>query len=323
MAIHMILKILLYLTAIILLLIIPKIFSNVRTQRIITGLVLIGIMALPAVPFKPQGLFTLFVFYGIAILEKILPRTRYQWTSDDNIKSAFHLLVSKSFTVGFFLVAASLTKFITPVPWSLSQNHVPIWQQAILVAVALDFKTYFCHRLMHKVDFLWQFHKLHHATEELSVLASSRVHVLDAFFVHLLPTWAILTFLGIDSFALIPYAILLPNISHWSHANIDYPKDKFPIWAYFISTPNFHAVHHTPDNNLSNFSSVFVIWDVLFGTFQVSKTPLKFGIDEKNYMTKTALAQQCYPFIGQDKDNRSSTNKSPSNNVDFIERNTG
>lgn len=47
---------------------------------------------------------------------------------------------------------------------------------------------------------------------------------------------------------------------------------------------------------MKNFAGLFPIWDILFGTFYMSKGqyPKKFGIDET--MPENFKAQMLYPF---------------------------
>src|SRR4029450_2881346 len=51
-----------------------------------------------------------------------------------------------------------------------------------------------------------------------------------------------------------------------AHANIRF---RLPGWLHrFVVTPEFHRIHHADDRRLgnSNFSVVFPVWDMLFGT---------------------------------------------------------
>ncbi len=47
---------------------------------------------------------------------------------------------------------------------------LPIWGQAILGVLLLDFFIWLWHLVNHKVDFLWRFHKVHHSEQYLKPL---------------------------------------------------------------------------------------------------------------------------------------------------------
>ncbi|MGH6720332.1 MAG: sterol desaturase family protein, partial [Alphaproteobacteria bacterium] len=46
--------------------------------------------------------------------------------------------------------------------------------------VVLDLLIYWWHRANHEVPFLWRFHAVHHSSEAMDWLASSRIHLVDA-----------------------------------------------------------------------------------------------------------------------------------------------
>ena len=60
------------------------------------------------------------------------------------------------------------------------------------------------------------------------------------------------------------------TITVFSHANIRLPGNLDRALRYVIVTPDLHRVHHSsrqPETD-SNFSAVFPIWDIIFGTFR-------------------------------------------------------
>ena len=53
-------------------------------------------------------------------------------------------------------------------------------QKRIVEALVLaDLFAYASHRLFHVVPLLWRFHAIHHSSEHLDWLASSRLHLVD------------------------------------------------------------------------------------------------------------------------------------------------
>jgi sterol desaturase/sphingolipid hydroxylase (fatty acid hydroxylase superfamily) len=74
--------------------------------------------------------------------------------------------------------------------------------------------------------------------------------------------------------------------------------------SYFISTPQAHRIHHSvhPEHFNSNFGNIFMVWDLIFGTFRYdpANPPTAFGIDEK--VPLSFVKQQLLPiaWIGRD-----------------------
>ena len=57
-------------------------------------------------------------------------------------------------------------------------SHLPLWLQAIGYVVATDFALYWIHRGFHR-GFLWKYHAVHHASEDLEWISASRFHPVN------------------------------------------------------------------------------------------------------------------------------------------------
>lgn len=55
----------------------------------------------------------------------------------------------------------------------------PVWGQWIVMFVARDFIHWNVHRLLHRVPFLWAFHKVHHSVIEMGFAAHLRFHPVE------------------------------------------------------------------------------------------------------------------------------------------------
>ena len=75
---------------------------------------------------------------------------------------------------------------------------------------------------------------------------------------------------GIDAWVLLAYEVLDVVVTVFSHSNILLPAWLERRLRYLIVTPGLHRVHHSanPLETDSNFSAVFPVWDLLFGTFR-------------------------------------------------------
>ena len=52
----------------------------------------------------------------------------------------------------------------------------PMWAILLLGFLVRDFVQWWTHRLLHRSDFLWEFHKVHHSVEEMGFAAHLRYH---------------------------------------------------------------------------------------------------------------------------------------------------
>lgn len=139
----------------------------------------------------------------------------------------------------------------------------------LLTLLVRGFISFFTHFLNHKVKFLWRFHRVHHLDTGLDVSSTVRFHPLEMVFSVIIGVPIVLLF-GLSPWVLILYELLDVTVNLFSHSNI-----RIPAWInrwlrYVIVTPDLHAVHHSswqPETD-SNFSAVFPVWDIVFGTFR-------------------------------------------------------
>lgn len=132
---------------------------------------------------------------------------------------------------------------------------------AVVVFVAADLVGYWVHRAMHRVPWLWRFHRLHHEATELSWLDAWRQHPLD-FVVHGIAVGLPGALLGASLSELASVVVLRKAFTTFLHANLQLD------FGLALASPAFHAVHHSADPRLydTNFAGTFPLWDVLFGT---------------------------------------------------------
>ena len=141
-----------------------------------------------------------------------------------------------------------------------------------LVFVSADLIGYFIHRAMHRVPFLWRFHKLHHEATELSWLDAWRQHPVDSV-VHGLAVGLPGALLGASLSQVASVVVLRKAFTTFLHADL-------PVnFGLVLASPAFHAVHHSADPREydTHFAGTFPLWDALFGTLPqpltLSRTP--------------------------------------------------
>lgn len=166
-------------------------------------------------------------------------------------------------------------------------GNAPDWQLPVMVVAGLytlsfflleDLSRFALHRTMHKVPWLWRFHKVHHSARRLTPLTLFRVHPLEmtlyylrgvlvfggvsGVFVYLfgrqLSGWDVL---GVDALGF-AFNFLGANLRH-SHIWLTFG----PLERYLIS-PAQHQLHHSaaPEHWDKNFGTTLTLWDRLLGS---------------------------------------------------------
>jgi sterol desaturase/sphingolipid hydroxylase (fatty acid hydroxylase superfamily) len=172
--------------------------------------------------------------------------------------------------------------------------RLPIAVQIPVALAAVDFFAYWGHRAMHSA-MLWRWHAVHHSPRELDWLSAARNHPLGEAIGRVLGGVPLL-FLGVDGRVL---AGLAPVLAIWAlflHVNVRW---TFGPLKYVIATPLFHRWHHArdPEAQGKNFAAFFPVWDLVFGTFHApDRQPAAFGVDARDEVPETFLAQLAYPF---------------------------
>ncbi|MEZ4828580.1 MAG: sterol desaturase family protein [Bacteroidia bacterium] len=95
----------------------------------------------------------------------------------------------------------------------------PVWAHLLLGFFVRDFVQWWVHRLLHRVSFLWEFHKVHHSVEQMGFAAHLRYHWMENVVyrsIEYLPL--ALIGIGLNDFFIIHIFTLA--IGHYNHSNI-------------------------------------------------------------------------------------------------------
>jgi sterol desaturase/sphingolipid hydroxylase (fatty acid hydroxylase superfamily) len=163
----------------------------------------------------------------------------------------------------------------------LNRVSIPLAVAIPLSVVALDFVSYWEHRLLHSFPPFWRLHALHHSDTDLDVATYIRHHPLEVLLQALLDALTVITF-GLSPVSVGLFIAIGTVIQMIAHANIDLPQTLRWV-STLVVTPELHRLHHSQafDENNSNFSDTFPIWDRLFGTLCLrSRGELKLGLPE-------------------------------------------
>jgi sterol desaturase/sphingolipid hydroxylase (fatty acid hydroxylase superfamily) len=205
----------------------------------------------------------------LLIVEEIYPRHPHAGTEREILHSTIYAFGKRAAgPVAALLLVASGAGSL---PHSLHlADRMPLWAQAVVALLVLDFKQYWIHRLQHGVAVWWKFHRVHHYAEHLNVLAHGRTHLGELVVVQIASTLLIVRLLGLDPRA-VAYGYALPGLlfaAMWAHANIDFPRRRLPFLLTLLANPNAHALHHTKHDDRRNYGEILLLWDRLFGTYR-------------------------------------------------------
>lgn len=182
-------------------------------------------------------------------------------------------LALRSLVFGFRL--APFAWIYSKIPWHLPAS-IPV---AVLGYLLVDFIYYWKHRALHGTRLGWALHAVHHSSEHMNLLAAIRLgwlqRLVDDFF--FLP----LAFLGFDPVQLL-FLILLNEMSpFWCHTEA---IGRLGWIDGILNTPSNHRIHHATARRLAdaNYGATLILWDRMFGTWQHSEAPERYGVEGWN-----------------------------------------
>lgn len=172
----------------------------------------------------------------------------------------------------------------------------PIWIQFLVLFFVQDFLKWCVHSMLHRVPFLWEFHKVHHSIRTLDWIGNMRYHWIEVVIYNSM-LYIPLTFLGFQSSLFFYVGIIEIVIGHFNHSNIDI---NLKWLGYFLNSPRFHIWHHAdePEAVNKNFGIVLSVWDWLFGTayMPAHRVPRDLGFEGIDKYPSHFLSQQLFPI---------------------------
>ncbi|MDX1542977.1 MAG: sterol desaturase family protein [Christiangramia sp.] len=196
----------------------------------------------------------------------------------------------------FGIFTAGIFTWLDNSQWGLLKLfELPVWIELILAIMFLDLiAQYFVHYLLHKINWMWRLHLVHHSDTHVDATTGTRHHPFDFIIRESFALIAVI-FMGMPLAFYLFYRILSIFFTYFTHANIRLPGKIDKILSYMIVTPNMHKFHHhyqLPWTD-SNYGNILSIWDRLFGTFVYDKTErIRYGIDIVNDETSNKLGYQ-------------------------------
>ena len=233
------------------------------------------------------------------ILERIWPwRSQQKMVRRQFAQDLFWLFFNGHY-VGVLVATVAAFLFAWPLPMlekAKSLNFIadqPLYVQFIAFFLIKDFLEWTVHNLLHRVSWLWEFHKVHHSAEVLTPITAFRVHPVD----DLLTLSLTALFSGVVQglfratvgTGIADIEVLGVNVLlfawyifgfHLRHSHIWL---AYPVWlSHILVSPAQHQIHHSsaPRHFDRNMGFIFAFWDAIGGTLYVPKAreDLNYGL---------------------------------------------
>ncbi|XP_076370031.1 alkylglycerol monooxygenase-like [Tachypleus tridentatus] len=215
-----------------------------------------------------------FLWYLLELVVARWKNKKYHRTNDtitsvsQGILNESTKLFIRGFQVYFYILVYDNWRLVT-LPW----NSVWTW---LLTFFGVDFFFYWVHRFCHEINILWTIHQVHHSSEEFNITSSLRQPMFVYYVISLI---------------YLPLALAIPPAVYFTHheLNLLYQSwlhtqvvGKLGPLEHILNTPSHHRVHHGCNKYYidKNYAGVFIIWDRMFGTFQVEDEEVVFGLTQ-------------------------------------------
>lgn len=182
-------------------------------------------------------------------------------------------------------------------PTLLPLQSLPWISQLFLLFLIRDFLHFNIHRLLHRVNWLWQFHKIHHSVKEMGYAAHLRYHWVEGL-VYKILEFFVFMWIGFSITDFIIVYVFTLFIGHLNHANLKFPLGVF---KYLLNNPQMHIWHHAkqlPNKYGVNFGLTLSVWDYIFKTDYIPKDgrDIELGFDDEDKFPKGFLKQFIWPI---------------------------
>jgi sterol desaturase/sphingolipid hydroxylase (fatty acid hydroxylase superfamily) len=239
----------------------------------------------------------------------------FPWRKDQKIIRRNFWMDTFYMYLNFFIFSSVLGGVYTVIqyywPFDMSKlafldlSHLPHWLALFIFFILNDFVQWFTHVLLHRYNFLWNFHKVHHSVKEMGFAAHLRYHWMENVFYKPLKTLVVLIMVGGEPNDAYLIHFISIAIGHLNHANI---RITWGPLKYVLNNSVMHLWHHAKalpsDRRYGvNFGISLSLWDYLFGTNYIPEErgdiELGFKNDEK-FPIDNLPKQLIYPIGKED-----------------------
>lgn len=197
-----------------------------------------------------------------------------------NLRLIGEMLVSASTQIPYLLVQSVVLTSAYSVYWVVRELAAPFSIETTLLTGAFavllaDITYYWEHRIAHQVRLLWTQHAVHHSSRDLNIITGVRFGPLEGI-------WSLFAHIPMVIIGFEPWLVIFASITvlayqTWLHTEI---IGKLGPLEWVLNTPSHHRVHHgsNPKYRDRNYAGILIVWDRMFGTFQVEEETPRYGL---------------------------------------------
>ena len=164
-----------------------------------------------------------------------------------------------------------------------------------LMTLYCDLAQYGIHNLLHRVPWLWRFHKIHHQAPALDWMVNWHFHYAEVLVYRSL-LYVPAGMLGFSGGVIFWHGVMGTAMGHFTHSNLRW--NLGPL-RFVFNSPAMHLWHHAKAPKNKNFGMVFSVWDWLFGTAHFpDRDPESLGIGGEDVSPRSWFQQLLAPFKG-------------------------
>jgi sterol desaturase/sphingolipid hydroxylase (fatty acid hydroxylase superfamily) len=179
-------------------------------------------------------------------------------------------------------------------------NALPKFWSLFIFFIVSDFVQWCTHNILHRVPFLWNFHKVHHSVKQMGFAAHLRYHWMEPIVYKSLLYIPIAIIGGFTAKDVALVHFFTITIGHLNHANLGW---DYGFLKYVFNNPKMHIWHHSkklPDHLPKgvNFGLTLSVWDYIFKTNYVpfNGKDIELGFHDDAHFPKDFINQELYPF---------------------------
>ena len=172
--------------------------------------------------------------------------------------------------------------------------------QLVVFFLLADLMQWCIHNLLHRVPWLWTYHKVHHSIDPMDWLGNFHFHWAEPILYRALQ-YVPLTLLGASGDAIFVVAVFGTFWGHLNHSNLD--AGLGPL-GYVFNSPRMHLWHHDASDEggvAKNYGIVLSLWDWVFRTayWPRDRSPAQLGYRGMAEMPSGLARQLLWPLTRQ------------------------
>jgi len=179
-------------------------------------------------------------------------------------------------------------------------DNLPLWLGLFIFFIISDFTQWITHNLLHRFEFLWNFHKVHHSVKEMGFAAHLRYHWMEPILYKSMLYIPIAIIGGFDAQHVAIVHFFAITVGHLNHANLGW---DYGALKYVFNNPKMHIWHHVKQlpehtNFGVNFGITLSIWDYIFKTNYIPHDgrDIELGFEGDETFPKDFISQELYPL---------------------------